>query len=439
MLPGGRIQSTIELVDQFEESVRKGGLPADRLVNHYFRARRYAGSKDKRAISTLFYQIIRNRLQLLEWACHDGDALSGRRLVLTYVALTSYEALKHFTGERYCPKPLTDSEKKYVDSVLQMEPSTKTPVQLNCPDWLYKKFEERFGDDAPEQILSLNDRAPLDLRVYSTRLNRDVALKNICESGLKAEATRFCPHGIRLEQQVPLIDIKFYHAGMCDVQDQAAQIASLLVDAKPGHHVLDMCAGAGGKALAVADEADNKAIINAFDISASKLKEMSKRALRSKIKIADMRRIHDVDTPENRQAMITPFKNKMDRVILDVPCSGTGTWRRNPDQRFKFSQRKLDELTDKQFFLMGEAADLLKVGGRIIYMTCSLLKDENEEKVEQFLKFQEDFKLLDYKTLWHEGWGECPETAADDQNMLLLTPKNHQTDGFFVAILEKCA
>ncbi len=285
MIPGGRIQSAIELVDEFEKSARQGGLPADKIVQNYFRARRYAGSGDRKTISGLFYSILRNRLQLLQWALESQDPINGRILVITYLAKNARELLNHFTGDQYCPKPLTDQEKAYLLMILKEPKSEKSFIQLNCPEWLMNKFIEQFGEqEAIALVQTLNDRAPLDVRINQARTERETMISVLDEQHIKTTAMTHTPYGLRFEKQTSLANNKQYNNGLIEIQDQAAQIASLLVKAEPGMEVMDLCAGGGGKTLAIAADMRNKGFIHAFDISGAKLKDITKRALRGKVK-----------------------------------------------------------------------------------------------------------------------------------------------------------
>lgn len=412
MLPSATIEAVIDLTAQVSTSLKENGPAADVLTRKYFSLRRYAGSKDRRRVTNLLYDIIRRWGYLYEIS--DGFA---RRMVLAELALSGDDPKVYFTGEKHAPDLITAEEILFVENV---EPEKLEHHRLNYPKWLDASLKDRFGDKFTQEMVALNERAPLTLRI-ARNAEKIIAFLNEKEIGY--ERGLHANSAIILNKQQQIRDWPIYRSGLVEIQDEAAQLAVKYVELKPGQQVMDLCAGAGGKALAAAGYMKNKGQIYACDISENRLKELKIRAKRSKHHIFQSY----VLTEKNRIAKLDEFKGKMDRVILDVPCTGTGTWRRNPESRWRISQEKVNNYVKVQRALLEEAWDAVKVGGRIAYMTCSILKAENEEQIERFLLNHATSVLVPIKK---NGIEQLSGT-------LQLSPFSRGTDGFFVAILEK--
>lgn len=412
MLPSATIEAVIDLTAQVSTSLKENGPAADVLTRKYFSLRRYAGSKDRRRVTNLLYDIIRRWGYLYEIS--DGFA---RRMVLAELALSGDDPKVYFTGERHAPDLITAEEILFVENV---EPEKLEHHRLNYPKWLDASLKDRFGDKFTQEMVALNERAPLTLRI-ARNAEKIIAFLNEKEIGYKRGL--HANSAIILNEQQQIRDWPIYRSGLVEIQDEAAQLAVKYVELKPGQQVMDLCAGAGGKALAAAGYMKNKGQIYACDISENRLKELKIRAKRSKHHIFQSY----VLTEKNRVTKLDEFKGKMDRVILDVPCTGTGTWRRNPESRWRVSQEKVNNYVKVQRALLEEAWDSVKVGGRIAYMTCSILKAENEEQIERFLLTHATSVLVPIKK---NGIEQLSGT-------LQLSPFSRGTDGFFVAILEK--
>ena len=412
MLPSATIEAVIHLTAQVSTSLKENGPAADVLTRKYFSLRRYAGSKDRRRVTNLLYDIIRRWGYLYEIS--DGFA---RRMVLAELALSGDDPKVYFTGERHAPDLITAEEILFVENV---EPEKLEHHRLNYPKWLDASLKDRFGDKFTQEMVALNERAPLTLRIAR---NAEKIIAFLSEKEIGYERGLHANSAIILNEQQQIRDWPIYRSGLVEIQDEAAQLAVKYVELKPGQQVMDLCAGAGGKALAAAGYMKNKGQIYACDISENRLKELKIRAKRSKHHIFQSY----VLTEKNRVAKLDEFKGKMDRVILDVPCTGTGTWRRNPESRWRISQEKVNNYVKVQRALLEEAWDAVKVGGRIAYMTCSILKAENEEQIERFLLNHATSVLVPIKK---NGIEQLSGT-------LQLSPFSRGTDGFFVAILEK--
>jgi len=428
--PAARLAALIELLDEIEEGIRSGGAPADSIVNAYFRARRYAGSKDRRAISSHVYAILRCR-ELLLWLLNAaGLELSGRLMVLAYLARYEPEELEHFReNSPYAPAPLDDAESAG-QARLSAQSLQDCPehIHVNVSDWAVAGLKARFGADWKEAAAALNEPAPLDLRVNPLKGGSRDKLLNSLEG---FEPTALSPLGMRSAKNVALGALEPYKEGLVEVQDEAAQLASLLVGAAPGMSVADLCAGAGGKSLAIAAAMQNRGRVRAFDIHARRLSECRKRAERAGVTNLETECL--AESGAKRSEALAPHKEAFDRVVVDAPCSGTGTWRRSPDQRWRQDETSLKTLNSLQFSLLSEAATLVKPGGVLIYMTCSVLPAENEDVISDFLG-SGAWKPFDYNGLWEKSLIGAPvETCALNPAFLQLSPHKHATDGFFLA------
>jgi 16S rRNA (cytosine967-C5)-methyltransferase len=414
MLPSARIEAVIELTAQVAHSLGENGPAADVLVRKYFSSRRYAGSKDRRRVTNLLYDIIRC------WGfLSDISGSDPRRMVMAELHLSDDDPKKYFTGDTHAPENFSDAELEFLETV---SAGKEEHHRLNYPKWLESKLQDRFGDKFFQEMNALNKRAPLTLRIArdAPKITEYLVDKKIqYEKGIHANSA------IIIKDQVQIRDWPIYRNGLVEIQDEAAQLAVKYVELKPGQQVMDLCAGAGGKSLAAAGYMKNKGQIYAFDISENRLKDLKVRARRAKHHIFQS----FVLTPKNRSAKLGEFKEKMDRVILDVPCSGSGTWRRNPENRGRLRQENLGEYINIQRSLMKEAWDAVKIGGRVAYMTCSVFKDENESQIEWFLIEHENANLIPIRK---QGIEQLEGT-------LQLSPFSRGTDGFFVAILEKQA
>ena len=361
MLPSARIEAVIELTAKVAHSLKENGPAADVLVRQYFSSRRYAGSKDRRRVTNLVYDIIRR------WGFLN-DITSGdpRLMVMVELKLSDDDPKKYFTGETHAPDKITSQEERFLETVVS---ESEEHHRLNYPKWLEENLKERFSEKFVQEMNALNERAPLTLRIAS---DAPKIIEYLVDKEIQYEKGVHANSAIILKDQVQIRDWPIYRNGLVEIQDEAAQLAVKYVELKPGQQVMDLCAGAGGKSLAAAGYMKNKGQIYAFDISENRLKDLKVRAKRSKHHIFQS----FVLTSKNRGAKLAEYKEKMDRVILDVPCSGSGTWRRNPENRWRLTPESLDEYIAIQKSLMAEAWDAIKVGGRVAYMTCSVLKNE---------------------------------------------------------------
>jgi 16S rRNA (cytosine967-C5)-methyltransferase len=434
--PGGRVQAAIELLRAIDDA-RKA--PADRIASAYFRDRRFVGSKDRAAIQGIVYDILRRRAQLDWWLARAGIETPGARTrVMACLALVTgwsgEDIGAAFSGERHAPLPLSQVEQAALRRLAGGKLDHRgqpTWVRGNVPEWLAPALAEAFGDRLDAELRALLEPATVDLRVNALKATRDEALARLRSEGLTAEPTEYSPLGLRLVGRRPLGETGSFADGIVEVQDEGSQLVALLVGARPGMRVVDFCAGAGGKALAIAAGMENKGHVIACDVSQKRLEASAKRLRRAGVHNVERRLLAD-----ESDKWVKRHRRRFDRVLVDAPCTGIGTWRRNPDGRWSLDPADLEELVPKQARILASAARLVKPGGRLVYATCSLLPAENEAQIETFLAANPDFALVPIDRVWAEAIGG---PSPCDPPFLRLAPARHNTDGFFAAVMERMA
>jgi 16S rRNA (cytosine967-C5)-methyltransferase len=308
-------------------------------------------------------------------------------------------------------------------------PAMPRAVANDLPDWLEPYLEAVYGERLEEEMAGLNAPAPVDLRVNLIKTDRDGARRALAAEKVHAEPTPWSPVGLRLTARAPLSGLAAFKDGLVEVQDEGSQLAALLLGAKPGMRVVDFCAGAGGKTLALAAAMKNRGKLVACDTAEWRLERSGQRLRRAGVSNVERRALST-----ERDPWIKRHAKSFDRVLVDVPCLGVGSWRRNPDAKWRATPNDLAELQIRQHDILASAARLVKPGGRLAYITCSLLREENEAQAERFLEETPDFTLCPAALAWDEAIGTpCP--AGTDY--LRLTPAQHGTDGFFVALFER--
>ncbi|MFN3232625.1 MAG: RsmB/NOP family class I SAM-dependent RNA methyltransferase [Alphaproteobacteria bacterium] len=416
MRPGARVQAAIDLVAAIEEAQAAGRAPADSLIQQYFRKRRYAGSKDRRAVIDLVYEVQRTR-GMLTWRLGGSEASTPRLLVLLACAQPVDASL--FDGA-HTPEPLSEEEIALLGRASSVDEADAPDwARFNVPEWLIPHIRGRFGDGLETEMAALEMRAPLDIRVNVLRGSIEQAQEALPD----AVPGGWAPCCLRLTEARSLTQDQAYKDGLIEIQDEGSQIAALLCDAKPGMQVLDLCAGGGGKTLALAAQMGNSGQIFAYDNEPKRLAALKPRANRS-----DARSIQYPKT-------LNDLSQKMDRVVLDMPCSGSGTWRRSPDLRWRLTEERLGVLLDTQSKLLDQGAGFVKPGGQLIYIVCSILKQEAEDQITAFLNRHAEFRVRPYRSNWFDP-DAAPHSLAESDEMLLMTPASHGTDGFFVAVLQ---
>lgn len=385
MTPGARVQAAIEILDLVIAAARANGAPADRLIGDWFRTRRFAGSKDRRAIRELTYRAIR--------AC--GEMPETGRAAMLRVAAEDPQIAALFDGSGHSPA-----------TIVPGEPVAEAGL---APRWLVERFTK--SDVAEADAMALLDRAPLDVRVNTLRSGR----VELPEGGERSVAA----HGWRYPPETSIEQSDAYVHGAIEVQDTGSQLTCEAVAAKPGETVIDLCAGAGGKTLALAAAMDNTGTLVACDVDRTRLSRLAPRAER-----AGATAVETVLLDPNKEAQaLQRFAGLADAVLVDAPCSGTGTWRRNPEARWRLTEAQLARYSAIQSRLLDVAAGLVRPGGRLIFVTCSLLDEEGADQAAAFLRR-------------HPGWqADLPTLPAGTPRGagLRLSPWHDGTDGFFVA------
>ncbi|MBV8060326.1 MAG: RsmB/NOP family class I SAM-dependent RNA methyltransferase [Alphaproteobacteria bacterium] len=429
MTPAARLQAILDLLEQIEAEPR----PADALVSTYFRARRYIGSKDRAAVSSTLYATLRHRARIDWWLTRVKTAVTPRARLIAYLALIEQKPAgvidELFSGGKFAPAQLSPEEGKWLARLAGHtidHPDMPDAVQGECPDWAAEGLSARFGKQFLKEMQAMQTEAPLDLRVNSLKAERAEIVSALKDMGLPAHACRLSPWGVRVKARPNLSAMPMLKNGSVEIQDEGSQLVALLVDAKPGERIVDFCAGAGGKTLAMAASMKNKGRIIACDVLAGRLKRSTERFRRAGVHNIEVRALSSEHDP-----WVKRHKGGFDRVLVDAPCSGTGTWRRNPDARWKHLGPGLQDLLVLQGRILASASRLVRPGGRLVYATCSLLPEENEKQIDAFLKTAPDFALLPCETVA----GFLSPAAAG--GMLSLTPARHDTDGFFAAVLER--
>jgi 16S rRNA (cytosine967-C5)-methyltransferase len=340
-------------------------------------------------------------------------------------------------GSVYGPKPLSADEvgiMRRLEGRTLEHPDMPEAVAAECPPWAEAELRRALGDRFRVELDALKDPAPLDLRVNVLKAGRDAVLEQLLADGFAAAPTRLSPIGIRLEGRPSIMAHPLYKDGAIEIQDEGSQLVALIADARPGHEVVDFCAGAGGKTLAMAASMGNKGRVIATDVLENRL-----RRARERFRRAGAHNIQTKPLTGETDPWIKRHKGRFDRVLVDAPCSGTGTWRRNPDMRWRSLGPGLGELLPLQARLMDSAARLVKPGGRLIYATCSLLMSENEDHAARFLDSHADFVLKPASEIWRDSIWPGAGPDAPSSPMLRLTPAHDGADGFFAAVFERAA
>lgn len=425
MRPEAILAAAIEVLE--EQAERPG--PLDLILGRYQRARRYIGAKDRAALSERLYGVARRQARL-DWRIEQAGGAPTPRLRaiadLLLVEGVDMDAIASwFDGAGYGPKPLQAEEWRTLAALggppLEMAGMPEATA-LECPDWAWPGFQEAFGPDAGEQLRALQAAAPLDFRVNLLKASREQAMRSLAADGFEAAPTPYSPVGLRLAGRVALGRLSALREGAIEPQDEGSQLAALALGAVAGERVADFCAGAGGKTLALAAAMRNKGQILALDIDGRRLKRAGPRFAKAGVDNVRTRPIRD-----GSDSWLKRQKGRFDRVLVDAPCSGVGAWRRNPDARWSRGQPALAALTEMQTTVLARAARLVRPGGLLVYVTCSLLPEENERQVDRFLEQNGDFGF------------EAPEGFPIEapEGRLTLTPARHGVDGFFIAWLRR--
>ena len=394
MTPAARLQAAIDCLDAIVVAAREGGAAADTLIQRYFQTRRYAGSGDRRAVRALVYAAIRSIGEL---------PASGRAAIIAHARAHDPALLDLFGGGGHAPAAIAGGEVEAVPG--------------SAPAWLIAQLRERFGDSTDRHVVALLDRAPLDLRVNTLKATTgDVAAELGEVDALELAATALRCRADRAIDAEPA-----YAQGRVEVQDAGSQFAALACEARPGATVVDLCAGAGGKTLALAAAMGNTGRLIACDTDRGRLQQLAPRAARAAAGIIETRLLD----PGREAAALADLAGTADLVLVDAPCSGTGTWRRNPEVRWRLTPARLARLTAEQDRLLALAATLVRPGGRLIYVVCSLLPVEGEARLDAFLGAHSDWQPAQLRN----------RNGHAAVSPVVLTPGDDGCDGFFMGAL----
>ena len=428
MKPASRINATIEIL----ESTQRARVPLNKCVGDYMRPRRYIGAKDRSNVAERIYDITRAHARIGWWLEKLGIEDSPRNRVIIWLALgegADERRLKDLLdGSNYAPEMLTYEETDMVKKLLALGSELEhedmpDAVRVECPAQHEQSLKAFFGDDFEAEMRAMLKPATLDLRVNTFLIDRENAQRSLEKDGIKTVLGKLSPWALRCENKAFLSHSKAFKKGWIEIQDEGSQLIAWLCGAQPSMQILDYCAGGGGKTLALAAAMERKGRIVAMDNDAKRLENGRKRYKKAGLAdIIEVRALSD----ERHKKWLKRQKEKFDIVLTDVPCSGSGTWRRNPDTRWQNFGPSLDELTEIQAEIIDKAAKNVKVGGYLIYATCSLFQSENEEQIEKFLKNHPEFEVE-----------AIDEKLGIGSPYMRLTPHRHETDGFFTAVLKK--
>jgi 16S rRNA (cytosine967-C5)-methyltransferase len=395
--------------------------PADTTLSHFFKAHPKLGGRERGAIAESVYTVLRNKAFFTDRAEAGSGGATIRRLVLLGMADT--------VGIDALPG-LSEDETEWLKRQLEIDRSLlHKSMRANMPKWLFDKLVAQYGEDETLVMAdALNTPAPLDLRVNALKTDREAVIAELASAPILAEPTPFAPLGLRLKKKPALQNLPLFKSGAIEVQDEGSQLLAQILGAKRGEMVVDFCAGAGGKTLALGAQMRNTGRLYAFDVSEKRLAKLKPRLARS-----GLSNVHPVAIAHEKDAKVKRLAGKIDRVLVDAPCSGMGTLRRNPDVKWRQPESAIAEMHDKQVSILDGAARLVKAGGRLVYATCSLLNEENDAVAENFIATHPDFELVPMsKVLAEQKIGNL-----EMGDYLKLLPHKHQTDGFFAAVFER--
>jgi 16S rRNA (cytosine967-C5)-methyltransferase len=432
MTPSARLAAAIEVLSAIQSERR----PAAEALKGWGVAHRFAGSGDRAAIAGLVYDALRRRASSAYLMGEDSPRAVALGMLKRERGMETDAIAKLADGARFAPEPLSEDERRRLDAA---DLSGAPPHVLgDYPAWLDAQFARTFGEDRAEEGAALASRAPLDLRVNTLKGEREQAAEMLAD--LKPEPTRWSPWGLRIalgaEAKSPAVHAEpAFLKGYVEVQDEGSQLAALFSGAKPGEQVLDLCVGAGGKTLALAAMMQNKGQVFATDPDKRRLAPIHDRLKRSGARNVQVR------TPKSIHTELDDLAGHMDLVLIDAPCTGTGSWRRNPDAKWRMRPGALAERVKEQAEILDRAVAFVKRGGRIVYVTCSVLDDENGAQVRDFRARHPEFMTVGHVHDIAAPLGERAflfNTAArlSDQG-LLMTPRRTDTDGFFVSVLRR--
>jgi 16S rRNA (cytosine967-C5)-methyltransferase len=423
LTPGARLLSVIEIIDDIFIKNLDKNIFLENNIKVWMRKNRYAGSKDKKEISNSVYGILK-RYYSLDYIQKQNQLLDNYSIEITLIyylfhVCTKEELINYFDDGPYSIK-MNNNINNFIKKIDNFYLNEDDYIKNSLPEWLYEEFYYTYTIDTRKVCESMFKEASFDIRLKKG-ISRTNIINKFKEYNIESDATPISPIGIRLTKRNSINHLKEFKDGLLEVQDEGSQIVSLLCGAKENEIIIDLCAGAGGKSLTIADLIKNVKII-ATDVNFNRLKKIDERAKRLKIK--------------DKISINKDYKNlnmKADRIICDVPCSGSGAWRRRPEEKLNLTKKQIEVLLNTQKTILEYGASMLKIGGEIVYITCSILDRENKDQINYFLKNNSNFEIVDLGDSWdsitnsHKGFGK--------EHFCQLLPFVHKCDGFFLARL----
>ncbi len=422
---GGRVQAAAEVLADIDRRKR----PAGAALKDWGTAHRFAGSGDRAAIGNLIYDTLRQKLSQAAAAGSDEPQALVFATLARQWKMTGEEIAAAMQGDKFAPDV---PEIEWMDRVAKADlADAPAHVRADIPQWCEASFEANFADEWVNEARALSRRPPLDLRVNTAKANRDKVAKHLARDG--AKPTAIARHGLRIapgERAARLPNVQAsagYQKGWFEIQDEGSQIVADLVYASPGDKVLDYCAGGGGKTLALSAAMENRGQVHAHDASRERLAPIHARLTRAGTRNVQ---VHEPG------ADLSALEGKMDRVVVDAPCSGSGAWRRRPDTKWRIEPANLETRLAEQGEALSQAGVYVRPGGFLIYITCSVLPEENENQVYGFLEDHSGFELVSAGEVWQDLFGfDKPQPWSSDMKSVTLTPASTGTDGFFFAAI----
>ncbi|MDY3332006.1 MAG: RsmB/NOP family class I SAM-dependent RNA methyltransferase [Pelistega sp.] len=414
------VQQRLQQITQVLDKVLKFNFPADSVLSKWFKENRQLGGRDRGEVAEAVFDVLRHLRRYRHYA-ESGVGPAHMRLAIL--------GLVHTLGRAQVAEVLDTAQQEWLERVLKIEDShIHAPVRFSLPDWLYTELSQQ--KDADTLMAALNEKAPLDLRVNPLKAERDEVLPVLQadEPRFNLEPTPYSPWGIRVNGKPSINRWSLFEKGAIEVQDEGSQLLCMLVSPRRSDMVIDFCAGAGGKTLLLGAMMRSQGRLYAFDVSGARLAKAKPRIARS-----GLSNVTCIQIESENDVRVKRLAGKAHRVLVDAPCSGVGTLRRNPDLKWRQTPEDLAELTQLQARILKSAARCVASGGRLVYSTCSLLPQENEAQVQAFLAEHPDFKLVPFE----QALGDRNPGLSSDDGMLRLRPDTHGTDGFFAAVMER--
>ncbi len=424
---GGRLQAAIEVLDDIDARRR----PAGDALRDWGLAHRFAGSGDRAAIGNLVYDCLRQKTSLKYLAGSEENRALVFSLLVNSWNMSEAELRETLDGDKFAPE--LPSEDEFSAMAARDLSDAEPHIQADIPEWCIPSFEANFDDEWIDEAKAFGNRPPLDIRVNTLKSTRDKVLKQLGRQD--AKPTLIARHGIRIESDKPFARQpnvqaeESFQKGRFEIQDEGSQIVGDLVFARGGESILDYCAGGGGKTLSLAASMENKGQIHAYDSDKSRLAPIHER-----LKRAGTRNVQ-VHAPKSDMSALL---GKMDKVVIDAPCTGSGTWRRRPDAKWRFDEKNMETRVEQQEEVLSEAAPFVKPGGHLIYITCSIFPEENENQVYSFTENNPEFEIVSAGEVWQDLFGfDKPAPWSSDMKTITLTPASTNTDGFFFCVMER--